>query len=45
MLTAMEGQTVQICFSTTVTITRTSLEIGLEVDPSATNATSNGTNL
>ena len=44
MLTATEGQTVQVCFDTTVTITRTSLEIDLEVDPSATNATNNGTN-
>ena len=42
VLTAVEGQTVQVCFNTPVTITRTPLEIGLEVDPSATNATNNG---
>ena len=43
MLTVMEGQTVQVCFDTTVSITRMSFEIDLEVDPSATNATNNGT--
>ena len=44
MLTVTEGQTVQVCFNTMVNITRTTFEIDLEVDPSTTNATNNGTN-